>query len=112
MYFAGLAGEPRHYAQLTGLNPPAQHLLGSTGAIQVHITVGAFALGLTQLLFLINLVLTLRLPPISIQNFWQATTMEWSPQAFNENPDNPPVVYHRPCHYSDDGATFTPQWSL
>ena len=28
MYFAGLAGEPRHYAQLTGLNPPAQALLG------------------------------------------------------------------------------------
>jgi len=115
MYFAGLAGEPRHYAQLTGLNAPAKRLLQSTGAIQLHITSGALALGLAQLLFLINLVLTLRRPtadhPIN-QNPWSATTMEWAPYALLEpSPDLPePAAYHRPCHYSDDGTTFTPQW--
>jgi cytochrome c oxidase subunit 1 len=115
MYFSGLAGEPRHYAQLTGLNPPAQALLSSTGAIQLHITAGAFALGLTQLLFLFNLVRTLRHPAVSSTaggNPWSATTMEWAPHALLEpSPDLPtPVVYHAPCSYSDDGLAFTPQW--
>jgi cytochrome c oxidase subunit 1 len=112
MYFSGLAGEPRHYAQLTGLNAPAQKLLASTSAIQIHITSGAFALGLTQLLFLINLIRTLRSPARANPNPWSATTLEWSPQAFAEpSPDLPvPVVYHRPCHYADDGLSFIPQW--
>ncbi len=112
MYFAGLGGEPRHYAQLTGLNPPAQALLASHAAVQFHITGGAFALGLTQLLFLFNLVRTLRSPALPITNPWSATTMEWAPQALLEpSPDLPtPVAYHRPCHYSDEGLTFIPQW--
>jgi len=112
MYFSGLAGEPRHYAQLTGLNPPAQALLSSHAVIQYHITGGAFALGLTQFLFLINLVQTLRKPVVVRPNPWSATTMEWAPQALLEpSPDLPrPVAYHHPCHYSDDGATFIPQW--
>jgi cytochrome c oxidase subunit 1 len=132
MYFAGLAGEPRHYAQLTGLNQPAQALLSSTGPTQLHITGGAIALGLTQLLFLVNLVRTLRsktvVPASGVgpqrdsraevelagwgENPWSATTMEWAPYALLEpSPDLPtPVVYHRPCNYSDDGASFTPQW--
>jgi cytochrome c oxidase subunit 1 len=126
MYFSGLAGEPRHYAQLTGLNAPTQHLLASTGAIQIHITVGAFALGLTQLLFFFNILRTLRTPPLPIQNPsgvprelarwggnpWSATTMEWSPNALAEPSDNlpAPVAYHRPCHYADNGASFLPQW--
>jgi cytochrome c oxidase subunit 1 len=112
MYFAGLAGEPRHYAQLTGLNQPAQALLGSTHIMQIHITAGAFALGLTQILFLINLVRTLRSRPGTRPNPWSATTMEWAPYALAEpSPDLPPrVVYHRPCHYSGDGTTFIAQW--
>jgi cytochrome c oxidase subunit 1 len=112
MYFAGLAGEPRHYAQLTGLNAPAAALLKSTAVAQLHITTGALALGLTQLLFFINLIRTLRSPAVAVQNPWSATTMEWAPHALLEpSPDLPePVVYHRPCYYSDDGTAFTPQW--
>jgi cytochrome c oxidase subunit 1 len=112
MYFAGLAGEPRHYAQLTGLNAPAAALLKSTAVAQLHITTGALALGLTQLLFFINLIRTLRSPAVAVQNPWSATTMEWAPHALLESsPDLPePVVYHHPCQYSDDGTAFTPQW--
>ena len=111
MYFSGLAGEPRHYAQLVGLNPPARALLGATAPAQLYITVGAFALGLTQLLFLVNLVRTLRDPAIPISNPWSATTMEWAPYALSEpSPDLPPLaVYRGPCSYADD-ASFTPQW--
>jgi cytochrome c oxidase subunit I len=115
MYFAGIAGEPRHYAQLTGLNAPAEVLLKSAGVAQLHITAGALALGLTQLLFLINLIRALGGPaaaPANETNPWSATTMEWAPHALLEpSPDLPePVAYHHPCHYSDDGTTFTPQW--
>ena len=126
MYFSGLAGEPRHYAQLTGLNPPAQALLGATAPAQLHITAGAIALGLTQLLFLFNLVRTLRRPasvaltPSGLpgqfagwsENPWSATTMEWAPDALLEpSSDSPiPVAHHPPCQYSDDGTSFTAQW--
>jgi cytochrome c oxidase subunit 1 len=112
MYFAGLAGEPRHYAQLTGLNVPAQHLLDATRSAQVHITGGALCLGLAQLLLLVNFFRTLRTPARDNPNPWQATTMEWAPLAMAEpSPNIPvPVVYHRPCHYSDDGQTFSTQW--
>jgi cytochrome c oxidase subunit 1 len=118
MYFSGIAGEPRHYAQLTGLNPPAQALLASHSATQLHITAGAFALGLTQLLFLFNVVHTLRSKSeapasgVPSQNPWSATTMEWAPHALLEpSPDLPnPIAYRQPCNYSDDGASFTPQW--
>lgn len=112
MYFSGLAGEPRHYAQLTGLNPPAQALLSSHMVIQFHITGGAFALGFIQLLFLFNLARALRSPALAVSNPWSSTTMEWAPDALLEpSPDLiVPVAYHRPCHYSDDGASFTPQW--
>src|SRR6185437_1709368 len=112
MYFSGLDAEPRHYAQLTGLNPPAQALLGAHTVLQFHITGGAFALGLTQFLFLFNLVRAMRSPEVAPANPWSATTMEWAPYALLEPcPDLPtPVVYQRPCHYSDDGTTFIAQW--
>jgi cytochrome c oxidase subunit 1 len=125
MYFAGLAGEPRHYAQLTGLNAPAERLLSSTHPAQLHITAGAILLGLSQLIFLWNLIRTLRSPARANQdpgvpgepahlggNPWSATTLEWSPLAPAEpSPDLPtPAVYRGPCHYSDDGLTFIPQW--
>ena len=112
MYFSGLAGEPRHYAQLTGLNPPAQVLLASHAAAQLHITAGAFALGLTQFIFLFNLIRTLSSTSVAPANPWSATTMEWAPHALLEpSPDLPtPIAYHRPCNYSEDGASFTPQW--
>jgi cytochrome c oxidase subunit 1 len=94
------------------LNPPAHALLASHAVVQFHITGGAFALGLTQLIFLFNLVRTLRSPAVLPANPWSATTMEWAPHALLEpSPDLPtPVVYQRPCHYSDDGLTFIPQW--
>jgi len=104
MHLTGLAGEPRHYAQLTGLTPAATALLQSTTVLQRHITVSALLLGLTQLLFVWNVIRTLSKPATNPLNPWQATTLEWSPLVDN------PVVHHDPCLYSDDGETFTPQW--
>ena len=104
MHLTGLAGEPRHYAQLTGLTPAATSLLQSTMPLQRHITLSAIALGLSQVFFLVNLARTVRRPPQLLENPWQATTLEWAPAGAAI------VVTRDACLYSDSGETFQPQW--
>jgi len=114
MHLTGLAGEPRQYAQLNGIPGPATHLLQSTAPLQLHITVSAFFLACAQLPFLLNLFLTARSRNPASQNPWQATTMEWAPNALlkseAENTTEPLTTHRGPCHYSADALTFTPQW--
>ena len=109
MHLTGLAGEPRHYAQLNGLAGPGRTLLQPTQPLQVSITIAAIFLTLAQIPLLLNLLHLLRArrslsPPGA--NPWQATTMEWAPVS-----DDPPVVYREPCAYSDSGEAFLTQWS-
>ena len=113
MHFTGLAGEPRHYAQFNGIAGPSTTLLQSTLPLQRHITIAAIFLVCAQIPFLINLLLTLRKPAEpSNTNPWQATTLEWAPNALHLHPtDQQPIVYRGPCHYSDSGEDFSPQWS-
>lgn len=112
MHFTGLAAEPRHYAQLTGIGGPSTALLQSTLPLQRHITVSALCLSLAQLPFLINLLLTLRKPSSPPENPWQATTLEWQPDsAVQEDTFGSPIVYRSPCSYTEDGLSFLPQWS-
>jgi cytochrome c oxidase subunit I len=109
MHITGLAGEPRHYAQFTGIAGPAAKLLAATMPLQRHITLSAILLALAQIPFFINLRTTLRSPKLSPQNPWDATTMEWAPNAFsNDAPE--PATHVAPCEYSLDGETFHPQW--
>jgi cytochrome c oxidase subunit 1 len=105
MHLTGLAGEPRHYAQLSSVAGPATTLLQSTLPLQRHITVSAIALAFAQLLFLLNLVLTLRRPRETDPNPWRATTLEWSP------PNETPMAYREPCAYNDSGQDFLTQWT-
>src|SRR5271170_2501754 len=74
MHFAGLAGQPRHYAQLTG----STSTLGSLLPLQTGITHSALFLATAQLLFLVNLVWSARRGPVAGQNPWRATTLEWA----------------------------------
>ena len=106
MHLTGLAGEPRHYAQLTGISAPANALLGSTQGLQMHITFSALFLALAQLPLLVNLVLTWRKPKNEAQNPWDATTLEWGPVS----PGEAVVVYRGPCEYTETGEGFDPQW--
>jgi cytochrome c oxidase subunit 1 len=112
MHFTGLAGEPRHYAQLNGIAGPGSVLLQSTMPLQRHITYGAMFLALSQLPFLLNLFLTLRRAPKNFDNPWQATTLEWAPDSLDLHPsDQSPVVHRGPCQYSTSGNSFLTQWS-
>jgi cytochrome c oxidase subunit 1 len=109
MHLTGLAGEPRHYAQLTGPSTATNALLAVTLPLQRHITVSAIGLALSQLLFLANLVVTLRRPRETDPNPWQATTLEWAAAPLPE--DAPRRVYREPCCYDDaDGSCLT-QWT-
>ncbi|MDQ2835096.1 MAG: cbb3-type cytochrome c oxidase subunit I [Acidobacteriota bacterium] len=132
MYFTGLMGEPRHYAQLTGIAgaagahsgnmslSPAGALLAGTLPLNRHITYGAIFLALTQLLFVVNLVRSLRHGAIAGKNPWQATTLEWhpdlnpfAPSHASDRREMPEICVHRaPCHYqfTSDADSFLPQW--
>ena len=105
MHITGLAGEPRHYAQLTGIPGRAGALLASTMPLQRHITVSAICLGLAQLPFLWNLSRAALTRTHAPENPWDATTMEWAPPL-----ERAQVVYRGPCHYAEDGIEFAPQW--
>jgi cytochrome c oxidase subunit 1 len=108
MHVTGLAGEPRHYSQLTGITPAASSLLQSTLPLQRHITISAICLAFAQLPFLFNLLLAaLRKPmPLDLtENPWRATTLEWRPES-----EFAASVYRTPCHYSQSGEDFLTQW--
>jgi cytochrome c oxidase subunit I len=122
MHFTGLAGQPRHYAQLTGIPgpggtlSPAGKLLSATLPLNFHITGCAILLAATQLIFLYNLINSLfRGDPASV-NPWQATTLEWHPALHPASPfaasDVEIAVYRPPCHYASapQAEDFLPQW--
>ena len=124
MHLTGLAGEPRQYAQLTGIPGPGGALsptgvlLAQTVPLNHFITYAAIFLATAQLLFLLNLFRSLRKGRFATSNPWQATTLEWSPAM---NPFTPPpasdtpeiTVYRAPCHYESTelGDSFLPQWA-
>jgi cytochrome c oxidase subunit 1 len=123
MHLTGLAGEPRHYAQLTGIPgpggalSPAGLLLARTLPLNRFITCAAIFLASAQLLFLFNLFRSLRKGRFAPSNPWQATTLEWHPalNPFTPLPasDTTQITVHRaPCLYfsTDLGDAFLPQW--
>jgi len=124
MHLTGLAGEPRHYAQLTGIPgpggalSPAGILLAHTIPLNKFITYAAIFLATAQLIFLLNLFHSARKGPFATSNPWQATTLEWHP-AMNPFPpllasDTQQISVHRaPCHYQTTPSrdSFVPQWT-
>jgi len=122
MYFTGLSGEPRHYAQLSQIPNAAGRMLALTIPLNVHITYGAILLALSQLVFLANIVISLRRRTPAPSNPWQATTLEWHPALHPSAPadaSDPIVVLRAPCDYraSDDQTSaqgksfFLTQWN-
>ena len=124
MHLTGLAGEPRHYAQLTGIPgpggalSPAGVLLGQTIPLNRVITYSAIFLASAQFIFLLNLFRSLRKGSFASSNPWKATTLEWHP-AMNPFPpitasDIREITVHRvPCQYqvNEFGDSFLPQWA-
>ena len=78
-------------------------------------SVSAWLLGLAQIFFIVNIILSLRGKKTAEANPWEATTIEWtdttSPPLGHGNFETVPTVYRGPYEYSVPGADkdFTPQ---
>ncbi len=122
MHFTGLAGEPRHYAQLNGIPgpggalSPAGKLLSSTLPLNRHITASALLLAAAQMIFCYNLIRSIRKGAPASENPWHATTLEWHPElhpaAHPAASDKKIAVFRPPCHYASISKPedFLPQW--
>jgi cytochrome c oxidase subunit 1 len=117
MHLTGLAGEPRHYSQLSEIPNAAGQLISNLRPLNNFITAAAILLACSQLLFLINLARSLRTGAPAPPNVWQATTLEWHPALASNSQSSASnekiTVYRAPCEYSGVGiGSFRPQWEM
>ncbi len=80
MHYMGIMGIPRRYYAFGG----DEFVPTSVDALNVGITLSTVFLAIVQLLFIANLIWTLRKGKPAGDNPWQATTLEW------QTPDTPP----------------------
>jgi cytochrome c oxidase subunit 1 len=111
MHYIGLMGVPRRYHEISGMAfvPP------SAATLNEFITVAALVVGAAQLVFLFNLIWSVRHGRPASGNPWRATTLEWqtpqTPPAHGNWGKTLPVVYRWAYDYSVPGAAqdFLPQ---
>ena len=111
MHYVGLVGVPRRYPELgeTAFIPASVHTLNE------FITVAALVVGFAQMVFLFNLLWSLRHGREAGGNPWRATTLEWqtptTPPPHGNWGRHLPVVYRWAYDYSVPGAPqdFIPQ---
>jgi cytochrome c oxidase subunit 1 len=110
MFIQGLAGVSRRLFDGGASYMHAQEVLHWNE----FMSISAWLLGLAQIPFIINFVLSIRKGEAVEQNHWQATTLEWaaapSPPPHG-NFETVPVVIRGPYEYSvpDHETDFTPQ---
>ncbi|HUK54186.1 MAG TPA: cbb3-type cytochrome c oxidase subunit I [Candidatus Binatia bacterium] len=101
MHWLGLAGAPRRYADSTAVS-----YLPALQPIQWFISIAAFITISAQILFLFNLIWSLKFGEKADENPWQATTLEWtipSPPPFDNFGGHEPSVYRGPYEYGVPG---------
>lgn len=111
MHYIGLMGVPRRYHEIGAMAfvPP------SVVTLNEFITITALTVGAAQLVFLFNLVWSIKHGHPSGGNPWRATTLEWqtpqTPPAHGNWGKTLPVVYRWAYDYSVPGAAqdFLPQ---
>jgi cytochrome c oxidase subunit 1 len=110
MHIVGMHGHPRRIA-----DPTIYEFLRGGGIVGMNqfMTINAFLLGLSQIIFAYNFFYSLAAGPKAPANPWHANTLEWttpSPPA-HYNFERLPTVYHPPYEYSVPGIAedFLPQ---
>ncbi len=102
MHFLGTGGVPRRVADPYHYDTFAHFL-----PMNQFISVSAFVLGVSQILFFINFFMSLFIGQRAPKNPWHATTLEWEttspPPAHNF--EIAPVVYHGPYEYASPLVT-------
>jgi cytochrome c oxidase subunit 1 len=102
MHYLGMAGQLRRYSQGTELA-----YLRPLLPVQKFITYAAIVTIAGQLIFLFNLLWSLRNGKKATDNPWEATTLEWTtttPPPHDNFGGHTPVVYHGPYEYAVPGA--------
>lgn len=96
MHYVGLVGVPRRYPKVG----EAAFIPGLVATLNAFISLAAFAVGIVQVMFLFNLVWSLRYGKASGDNPWRATTLEWqtatTPPGHGNFGEELPVVYRWP----------------
>jgi cytochrome c oxidase subunit 1 len=104
MFVQGLAGVNRRLWDAGTLYSHAQGTL----YLNVPMAHAAMALAAVQVVFLVNLVVSVRVGRLAGTNPWQATTLEWTaaptPPKAHGNFERPPRVYRDPYDYSVPGV--------
>jgi cytochrome c oxidase subunit 1 len=102
MFLLGLGGHQRRIS-----NPAFFEALQTPEVARLHTlaTIGAIGLLLSQLPFLVNLVLSFFVGKEAGKNPWHANTLEWAAPspAGHGNFEEDPVVYRGPYEYSPPG---------
>jgi len=111
MHYLGFLGVPRRYFALGD----ASFIPDSTHTLNAGITVAALIVGMAQLIFIVNLIWSLRRGEPAGANPWRATSLEWQtpdiPPRHGNWGDEVPVVYRWAYDYSVPWhrTDFTPQ---
>ncbi len=112
MLIQGLAGVSRRLADGGQSYAHAQHVIH----YNEFMSMSAWLLGLAQLPFILNIILTLikKKDKVADPNPWNSTTLEWacpSPPIGHGNFEKEPTVYRGPYEYSvpDHKTDFSPQ---
>jgi cytochrome c oxidase subunit 1 len=104
MHYVGLVGVPRRYHELGD----ASFVTDSLHSLNSFITVAALTVGFAQMVFLFNIVWSIRNGKEAGGNPWRATTLEWqtaeTPPVHGNFGEELPIVYRWAYDYSVPGA--------
>lgn len=109
MHVLGLGGHMRRI-----YDPNVYDFLKGLGPLNELITIGAIALGFSQLVLIFNVLWSLKWGKKAPRNPWNANTLEWAAPAHpgHGNFDTDITVYRGPYEFSVEGREedFWPQW--
>ena len=107
MHFLGMGGMVRRI-----YDPTVYEYLQPMQSVNIFMTMSAFVLGASQLIFVVNLFWSLARGKRATENPWEANTLEWttaSPPPHGNWGDRDPSVHRWPYDYSFRGRDFVPQ---
>jgi cytochrome c oxidase subunit I len=102
MHLLGIAGHPRRYSELSGVQ-----YVAAMAPLQKFITLAAIITLVGQIIFLVNLFWSMFKGQMAEPNPWECTTLEWtlnSPAPAEGFGNRLPQVNHGPYEYNISGA--------